>query len=158
VRDSDRGQRLIDEASEEADSLDASREVGPPLIDPGLYRVRSLRVRSADMFDRRKLVLDVQIIGDDQGHRGGRWDGTELLWSANIPMDRTRPPVSSKYWRALELVLGRRLRRSEKPAKVLLTGQTFLARVKTVTKNHRGDVLPPQSHYSVCSDLLRWVG
>lgn len=119
----------------------------PPLIPSGHYDVRSQQGTIVSTFGRRKLLLNVEIVG-------GEYDGARIFWAATMPAPGRRPGISSKFFRAWLLVAGRRPCRGERLSPSMLEGKLLRARVETVTKDYRGYPLPPAGLYSVVRDLL----
>ena len=130
----------------------ADLELGPlpapgPLIPEGEYCAVSVSASVLTVFKSRRLKLVFQI-------HGGKFDETRLPWYCKLPPKGGRPSQSSHFFRAWLLIMGRDLRRGERPSIDVLIAKMFRVRVETVTEDHQRDPLPQVARYSWVSKLL----
>ncbi len=122
-----------------------------PLITPGLYDVKTLRLDRRKLWGASKVMLSCEIIGGD-------YDGVLLIWCANsLPKGKQRIPISSKAYRTIVIALGRRPERRERISEALLVNKMFKASVRTVTKDAHGQPLPPGARYSIIDAFVERI-
>lgn len=127
-------------------------ELGPlpvplPLIPEGEYTAISRGSEILLMFRRRVLQIEFEI-------HGGAHDGTKLPWYCPLPEKGRRPPRSSYFFRAWQMVHGRAPYRGERPSTTDLVGKMFKVRVKSVKTDYHKDPLPESLWYSRIAKLL----
>jgi hypothetical protein len=72
-----------------------------PLLPEGLYDFRTVKIDRRRLWGSIKIMLECEVVG-------GQYDGVRLLWCARaIPKGR-RVPISSKLYRTIVMILGRR--------------------------------------------------
>lgn len=119
----------------------------PALIPPGEYTVRTARLARRRFFGRPVVIIHCEV-------RGGEHDGLVVPWFATALPRRGLVPASSKLFRALVLVLGRRPGRGERLSEDVLVEKLLRARIDTVTRGADGQPLPEGARYSVVNRFL----
>lgn len=121
-----------------------------PLIPPGLYDVRTVRLERRKLWGAAKSMISCEVMG-------GEYDGVSLIWCANSLPKGRRMPISSKMHRTIIMALGRRPERGERISERLLVHKMFRASVRTVTRGADGHELPPGALYSVIGAFVERI-
>jgi hypothetical protein len=134
--------------TEEQDVAPACTVDLPPLVPEGTYEVVFVRAEKARIWDaRQKVFLHFRIM--DQGAYLDR----ALFMIVTFPT-HGRLSLSSKYLREWSLAAGTRPTRRDRLSTQVFRHKVFLARVRTVTKDHLRQERPRHAQYSVIDTLL----
>ena len=120
------------------------------LVPPGHYEVVFEEAERARAFSSRiKIFLHFRI--SQQGSHLNK----RLFMSANFP-DGGRLPLSSKFLKMWILANhGKQPARQDRLSTKIFRNKTFLANVKTVETDFRGNDRPEDERYSVIDTLLK---
>ena len=147
----DRPERSDERIGAAGPELDQVSAEAAPLIPPGLYDIRTVRLDRRKLWGAAKSMVSCEVVG-------GEYDGICLIWCANsLPKGSRRVPISSKMYRTIVMVLGRRPERGERISEGLLVHKMFRASVRTVTKGADGHELPPGARYSVIDAFVERI-
>jgi hypothetical protein len=141
-----------DSARECNDDTDVFGHVGhaPLLVPDSDYQIGFVRAERGHFENRQRIFLWFRIITP------GEQFGIELYLVCPCPANGGKIfGLGSKLVAAATVALGQRPKRRDRLSTRTFAGKVFLARTRTVTRDHKGKERPREDHYSVLDELLR---
>jgi hypothetical protein len=120
----------------------------PARVPDGIYEVGFVRPEEKMLWGRKKVFLYFRII------QTGDFFGLVLFMAVTFPTNG-RFALSSKYLQQWSLAAGKRPTRRDRLSTKVFRNKTFLARVRTVTKDSDGEKRCATAQYSVIDKLIK---
>jgi hypothetical protein len=124
----------------------------PPRLPEGEYEVAFVGANKKRMFGSgERMFLWFRIV------TLGEWYETELYMTCAVPVTGRDWGPSHKFMQAWMLASGHSPKRRDRMSTTVFRNKLFRAKVRTVTRDARQKLRPPERQYSVIDELLELV-
>lgn len=147
------GHDAISWSAQVMDELIVVGEELPPVVAPGRYQAVAVAYRQAKIHGALKIIVDFKVTVPRPDGEGTVEVRLSAYYNASGGRGRVRAGASSKLYRNLALVTGRRPHRKGVPLGALI-GPLLEVEVRTVTHDHRQRRLPLAAQYSVVTGIV----